>query len=272
LPGTRFSVASNAALNALASGHTPAPSATRRSVAVDLPITCWHATDIDVQVDLEITAGAVNTKRLEAALQNAEFDPDNERIWRWKADGPTAGAIVKFELLADVDTERAGSTIEFDQCEQLGAANRRGTGIAVHDIEQRPLRARVGDQWIDVEINVTGLAGFLLAKTAAAHSRRKPKDSYDIAFVLVENSSGGVDAAVDAVSALTRGDLRVHSTALDDLRSNFADPGAQGPAAYTDQMLQDHPELTATILRADAVLAGTVPAALALRRRGRPIA
>ena len=56
-------------------------------------------TDIDVQVDREIAAGAVNTKRLETALQNAEFDPDNERIWRWKADGAAAGAIVKFELL-----------------------------------------------------------------------------------------------------------------------------------------------------------------------------
>lgn len=133
-------------------------------------------TDIDVQVDLEIVAGAVNTKRLETALQNAEFVPDDERIWRWRADGSATGAVVKFELLADVDTERSGSTIEFDQCEHLGAANLRGTGVAARDIERRPLRARVGDQWIGVEINVTGLAGFLLAKAAAAHSRRKTKD------------------------------------------------------------------------------------------------
>jgi hypothetical protein len=35
------------------------------------------------------------------------------------------------------------------------------------------------------EINVTGLAGFLLAKMAAAHGRLKAKDWYDIAFVLL---------------------------------------------------------------------------------------
>lgn len=62
-------------------------------------------TDIDVQVDLEIAAGAVNTKRLEAALGNAEFEPDSERVWRWKANG--AGTVVKFKLLADIDTEPA---------------------------------------------------------------------------------------------------------------------------------------------------------------------
>ena len=39
-------------------------------------------TDIDVQVNLEIFAGAANTRRLEIALKNAEFDPDRERVWR----------------------------------------------------------------------------------------------------------------------------------------------------------------------------------------------
>jgi len=36
-----------------------------------------------------------------------------------------------------------------------------------------------------VEVSVAGIAGVLLAKTAAAYSRRKPKDWYDIAFVLL---------------------------------------------------------------------------------------
>ena len=40
-------------------------------------------TDIDVQVDLEIAGGAVNTSRLEQALRNAEFEPNHERVWRW---------------------------------------------------------------------------------------------------------------------------------------------------------------------------------------------
>jgi hypothetical protein len=87
---------------------------------------------------------------------------------------------VKFGLLADVDTEPSGSTtIEFVECEQLGAANLRGTGVAALDVEPRSLRARVGDNWIDATINVTGLAGFLPAKAAAAHSRRESGTTSD---------------------------------------------------------------------------------------------
>jgi hypothetical protein len=43
------------------------------------------------------------------------------------------------------------------------------------------LHGRIGGVDHTAEINVTGLAGFLLAKAAAARSRRKPKDWYDIA-------------------------------------------------------------------------------------------
>lgn len=35
-------------------------------------------TDVDVQVDLEIACGSVNTRRLERALRNAELEPDGE--------------------------------------------------------------------------------------------------------------------------------------------------------------------------------------------------
>jgi hypothetical protein len=212
-------------------------------------------TDIDVQVDLEIAAGAVNTKRLETALKNAEFEPDTERVWRWKADGPSSGAVVKFELLADLDTEPNQSTINFNECEHLGAANLRGTGIATHDTFRHPISAKVGDKWIEVDVEVTGLGGFLLAKVAAAHSRRKTKDWYDIAFVLLENDAGGPTAAASAVVELIDSDARPHQTALDDLRSNFADADAQGSRAFAEQMLVDHPDSNIATLRADALLA-----------------
>jgi hypothetical protein len=105
------------------------------------------------------------------------------------------------------------------------------------------------------EVQVTGLAGFLLAKCAAAFSRRKRKDWYDLAFVLLHNDHGGPDAAAARVLDLFRDDLRALRTSLDDLQANFADPRAQGPEAYADQMLVDHPDLDAATLRADAVLA-----------------
>jgi hypothetical protein len=118
-------------------------------------------TDVDVQVNLEIAAGTVNAQRLERALLNAEFEPDAERVWRWRINDGDGFAMIKFELLADLDDQPAGATVLFDGCNDLGAANLRGTGFAVRDIEVRQLRARVGGVEQFAEINVTGLGGFL---------------------------------------------------------------------------------------------------------------
>jgi hypothetical protein len=214
-------------------------------------------TDVDVQVNLEIAAGTVNAQRLERALLNAEFEPDTERVWRWRTnDGDGVGvAMIKFELLADLDDQPAGATVMFDGCDDLGAANLRGTGFAVRDIEVRELRARVGGVEQVAEINVTGLGGFLMAKCAAAYSRRKPKDWYDITYVLLHNDAGGVEAAADAVLARFGSELASARTALDDLRDNFADPTAQGASAYADEMLDNHPDIEHRMLLADAVAA-----------------
>jgi hypothetical protein len=211
-------------------------------------------TDVDVQVDLEIACGAVNTVRLERALRNAEFEPDNERVWRWIADPGAARTIVKFELLADLQDKPAGSEILFDSCEKLGAANLRGTGFAARDVFVREMTAKIGGVQYTVGVKVTGLAGFLLAKTAAAFSRRKPKDWYDTAFVLLHNDSGGPAAAAAAVQARFSADLACVRTALEDLAANFASAAAQGPQAYVSQMLVDHPELDRATLAADAVV------------------
>lgn len=148
-------------------------------------------TDVDVQVDLEIACGATNTAKLERALRNAEFEPDNERRWRWIADGTPTRTVVKFELLADLSHVPTESTIEFDECEALRAVNLGGTRFASRDVVVQQLSARIGGIIHNVEVNVTGLAGFLLAKAAAAHARRKPKDWYDLAFVLLHNDAGG---------------------------------------------------------------------------------
>ena len=165
-------------------------------------------TDTDVQVDLEIACGAVNTRRLEEALMNAEFEPDSERVWRWVADGHAPRAVVKFELLADLDDQPAQVTVLFDGCRQLGAVNLRGTGVATRDIVERELRTRIGGVEQRATINVTGLGGYLLAKTAAARSRRKAKDWYDIAYVLMFNDAGGPTAAAAAVRRVLGPDMK----------------------------------------------------------------
>lgn len=212
-------------------------------------------TDVDVQVNLEIASGAVNAARLEQALHNADFVPEDDRIWRWVADGVVAGTVVKFELLADLHDQPTGSRISFDACKNLGAVNLHGTGFASRDIQLCDMSARIGGVTHNTQMHVAGLAGFLLAKTAAAYSRRAPKDWYDIAFVLLHNDAAGPAAAAALVRERFVEDLRSVHTALDDLQANFETPMAQGTQAYVHQMRIDHPNLDPVILAADASVA-----------------
>ncbi len=213
-------------------------------------------TDVDVQVNLEIASGAVNVVQLERALVNAGFEPEQGNVWRWRAQLDGRSAVVKFELLADLDDQPADSVVSFRDCDALGAVNLRGTGFATRDYMRRPLRSEIDGDGCEVEVNVTGLAGFLLAKIAATYRRRKDKDWYDIAFVLLHNDAGGpVQAATitrDRFGMELTGEI---ATALDDLLANFATPEAQGPAAYASQMGADYPNAGRIELRADALLA-----------------
>lgn len=211
-------------------------------------------TDVDVQVDLEISSGVVNAAQLEEALRNAEFTPDAERVWRWKS-ATEPRTVVKFELLADLNNQPAGAVIVFEGCQNLGAVNLRGTGFATRNIEVRTLTAM--DQGVrrQAQINVTGLAGFLMAKIAAARSRRKPKDWYDIAFVLLNNDYGDVYEAARLVKQTFGAEVNSLSSAITDLRANFEGPNAQGTTAYVTQITQDHPHLDPATAAADCQLA-----------------
>ncbi len=213
-------------------------------------------TDVDVQVDLEIASGATNAGRLEQALTEAGFTPDDERVWRWQLRTARGHkAEIKFELLADLDTEPQGATVMFDGSQRLGAANLRGTGYASKDAHERTLHAVDADVARSAVILVTGVAGFLMAKVAAAAGRRKPRDWYDIAFVLLHNDaeSNGADV-VRAPFPNAAADAR---TWLVDLRANFADLASQGTRAYADQFLLDHPEEDPAQIAADGMLAVT---------------
>lgn len=212
-------------------------------------------TDVDVQVDLEIAAGATHTRRLEQALTNAEFRPDSERVWRWEMWTDTGRKTqVKFELLADLVDQPQGAIVRFDDCEQLGAVNLRGTGYAARDVQERTLRANDGGILREVQVNVSGLGGFLMAKAAAANGRNKPKDWYDIAYVLLHNDDGPT-AGADAVTLAFGPVAVVAERWLLELHANFGDSDSQGTRAYVEQLLLDHPDQDPRQLGADAMLA-----------------
>lgn len=213
-------------------------------------------TDVDVQVDLEVAAGSVNAQRLEAALTEAGFRADTERVWRWVSAAGGTPAVVKFELLSDQADIPDNTTVRFAGCNNLGAANLRGTRFATRDVAVRTLTSVVGGAERTIDVNVTGTAGFLLAKVAAARARRAAKDWYDIAFVLLHNDLGGPAGAARAIVQRFGDDLRGETlSSLTDLWANFATPGDQGPSAYAEQMLLDHPGGDPVVFAGDAVVA-----------------
>lgn len=218
-------------------------------------------TDVDVQVDLEITGGSDQARRLETALKNADFWPDNERVWRWETvQGGGYKAVIKFELLADLDNVAQGANVLFNDTDDLGAVNLRGTGYATRDHSPQTIQARDQGALITAEVNVTGLAGFILAKTAAAYGRHKEKDYYDIAFVLLHHdeipdlTTESVFTPAEVVLARL-GVPRELRSAIEDLRANFADDRAIGTQAYVDQHSINHPETDPDTAATDAQLA-----------------
>ena len=93
-----------------------------------------------------------------------------------------------------------------------------------------------------------------MAKAAAANGRNKPKDWYDLAYVLLHNDDGPT-AGADAVTE-TFGSVAVDArTWLVELHANFGDSDSQGTRAYVEQFLLDHPDQDPLQLGADAILA-----------------
>jgi hypothetical protein len=105
------------------------------------------------------------------------------------------------------------------------------------------------------EIYVTGLTGFLLAKTAAAYSRRKPKDWYDVAYVLLNNDYGYPAATAERVWQVFGASIASVESALRNLSANFAGPSTQGTSAYVDQITLDYPETDPATPAADGQIA-----------------
>ena len=119
-------------------------------------------TDVDVQVNLEIACNLANAVRLEQALRNTGLLPAGDEFWCWTTNAATAGAVVRFELLVELPDKPTRRQIKFSQCDSLGAMNLRGTGFASRDVEVQKLRAQLDEDICEVEVNVSGLAGFLL--------------------------------------------------------------------------------------------------------------
>src|SRR5215211_5114636 len=178
-----------------------------------------------------------------------DFAPEDDG-WRWR--GRIDDRVVKIEFLCDLDDQPAEAIVTPSGCRELRAVNLRGTGNVEHDHREITLDGPDGP----VRVRIAALAGYLLAKAAAARSRGADKDYYDLAYVLLHNHAGGPAAAAAVINASKlQTALAGMASTLIELRERFRNDRASGPHAFAQESLKVTPDADARLLAADAAAA-----------------
>lgn len=131
----------------------------------DVPEVPAHlgTTDVNILLVTHLTASH-DLRPIEAALQAMRFTPHADG-WRWS--GPIENRIVKIEFLCDLDDQPAEAIVQPAGCSKLRAVNLRGTGHVERDHHEYIIHVPEGD----MRVQIAGLSGYLLAKSAAVRTR-----------------------------------------------------------------------------------------------------
>lgn len=197
--------------------------------------------DIDVCLSVALVEGeTAEYERIEASLRRAGYQPTDQSFC-WKR---ASGLGLKVEFFCPAGDDRpAGKVFRPKAAEHRTAKHNMGptlsamaldAGEAISADVQSVKRdvALPDDQGIVGQIfRVTGIVGFLVAKVGALVGRDKPKDAYDIVWLLEAWPDGpeGAASAVRESAAFARPDV---AAALARLADEFADVRRVGPRSY----------------------------------------
>ena len=197
--------------------------------------------DLDLCLSLAIVTGdTAEYERLETALAAAGYEP-TESSFRWKQ---REGLHLEVEFFCPASDDRpAGKMFRPKATTAPTAKHNFGpklTAIALDAGEV--IELDVHQVKVDVVLphaagrtaftfRVTGLLGFLAAKIAALTGRDKPKDAYDIVWIL-ENWPGGPAAAAAAIRESPAFDRPDASRMISRLFEEFSSRGGLGPSSY----------------------------------------
>ena len=197
--------------------------------------------DVDICLSVALIEGdTAEYDRIEAGLRKAGFGP-TDKTFAWKR---TSGLGIKVEFFCPAADDRpAGSLFRPAAADAPRAKHNMGSKLSAVAIEAGGV---ISEDVVDVErevtlpddggrttwtFRVTGLTGFLVAKTAALVGRDKPKDAYDIVWLL-ENWPDGAEGAAATVNdsgLLQRTDV---IRSLRRLKTEFSETDRLGPASY----------------------------------------
>lgn len=194
------------------------------------------STDVDVALRLAVGAddlGAYAT--LETNLKKNGFSRVDGSSWRWAAD--VGSEVVVLEFLGDMEDVEPGTVFRPKVVPPAGAGGVgvlcvRGLDLAFKDsiVVMRDLQLLDGSH-ASVSFRVANLAPFIALKADAYLDRRKPKDAYDLVYVL-RWWKGGPEVAAAAVSESPVAGDPFFVSALSRVAEDFSDAHRVGAVDY----------------------------------------
>ena len=203
-------------------------------------------TDVDLVVGIAVASDQAEPydtllKNIKAAGFRLFEDADGETCsFRWCVDVDGKPVVVEFLTEKGVEPGSIVRPREHTGA-KLGAFETRGANLAARDYIECEISGRLPDgNETFATIRVANLVPFITLKTLAMHDRglKKPKDAYDIVFVL-KNWPGGPAAAAREALGSPVNDEELVAESLDLLARHFEHSGMDGPGNYSKFLLDD---------------------------------
>jgi hypothetical protein len=206
-------------------------------------------TDIDLCLSIALIDGdTAEYDRIEACLLGAGFQSTGDSF-RWRQCGGL-GLVVEFFCPVTPDVP-AGQRFRPKMTDNPRAKHNMGGRLSALALDAgallssdtvtvlREVALPNDGGRMTAEFTVCGLLGFLAAKTAALYGRDKPKDAYDIVWI-IENWPDGPRGAASSIVASQQYDTQEVTASLDRLFDAFNTPDRIGPINYRTFLADPH--------------------------------
>jgi hypothetical protein len=187
-------------------------------------------TDLDLALSISLVSSG-SYKNLPGLLTDAGFAPE-PNLWQWRH---TSGASV--DLLVKTDkTTKGGNKTKWLVPNELAALANEFIPLAERAPREFSVRAGTdlrGGQCREVTVRVCAPAPFMALKAYALQNREKPKDAYDLYYMMQHYGPGLAVLAQEYAAIVSRGPLAERKLAergLNWLREHYEALNSPGPA------------------------------------------
>jgi hypothetical protein len=183
--------------------------------------------DVDAVLDPVVVVEPVY-RRISELLVERGYRQDHRNRYRWFRTLVIGDQTIEVEVDLLAPSDGSGRRHVRLGGERI-ARNSEGAAIVREQYELHDVTGTLPDGRSNtVEVRVAGPAALVVLKALALDGRDKPKDAYDIDYVLAHTTGG-----VDAVGATLRSwsEIAVVQKAVAVLRNKYTDVDANGPAS-----------------------------------------